>query len=200
MNTNPDEAKLALWLDDELDGEELASFEAWALAQPEHVAAREETRRWRALMAAAVPASEEPPYPDFFNSRIAQAIREKAPAAAIPATRPSFWRSWLLPISACAGMVLTYWLGSKKHEEPQYIVEGAPKAIPVDQIVYTPESGVKADLFGNDEEAPTVIVLNGVRAIPDTLDFSQTAEFSNDSEFDSTADAESAETEVPIAP
>ncbi len=30
MNTNPDEATLALWLDDELTGENLAAVEAWA--------------------------------------------------------------------------------------------------------------------------------------------------------------------------
>ena len=47
MNTNPDEAKLAMWLDDELQGEELAAMEAWAGSQPEQLAAREEVRRWR---------------------------------------------------------------------------------------------------------------------------------------------------------
>jgi len=61
MNTNPDEATLALWLDDELTGEQLAAVEAWAANQPEKIAAREGIRRWRATMAAAIPASEEPP-------------------------------------------------------------------------------------------------------------------------------------------
>jgi hypothetical protein len=60
MNTNPDETMLALWLDDELEGADLASVETWALTQPEQLAARDEIRRWRATMAAALPASEEP--------------------------------------------------------------------------------------------------------------------------------------------
>ena len=37
MNTNPDEATLALWLDDELAGSELATIEAWAAGQPRRV-------------------------------------------------------------------------------------------------------------------------------------------------------------------
>ena len=47
MNTNPDEAALALWLDDELTGEQLAAVEAWAAGQPEQLSAREEIREIR---------------------------------------------------------------------------------------------------------------------------------------------------------
>ena len=201
MNTNPDDAKLALWLDDELEGAELASFEAWALTQPQHVAAREETRRWRAMMSDSVPKSEEPPYPDFFNSRISQAIREQSPqTAVIGEIRPAFWKSWFLPISACAGMALTFWLGTKAKEHHEIVVEGAPRAIPVDQIVYTPETGVKADVFGNGGASATVIVLNGVKAIPDDLDFAETTSISTESEAYSTADADAADKNPIVAP
>lgn len=187
MNTNPDEAKLALWLEDELTGSELAAFEPWALAQPEQVQAREQIRQWRAMMASTIPASEEPPYPDFFNSRVAQAIREPAPKVALPA-KPgvSFWRSWFLPATAFAGMAMTFWLGTKTRSAPEYVVEGAPRAIPVEQLVYTPENGVKADIFRINQESGTVIVLNGVRAIPDSLDF--TAGILNEGDLKSTAE------------
>ena len=56
MNTTPDEVLLALWLDDELEGEDLAKVEAWALAQPDQLAAREEVRAWRKTMATVMPA------------------------------------------------------------------------------------------------------------------------------------------------
>ena len=55
MNTNPDEATLALWLDDELTGAELAAVDAWSIQQPEQIAAREEVRRWRATISAGSP-------------------------------------------------------------------------------------------------------------------------------------------------
>ena len=189
MNMNPDEAKLAQWLDDELTGEDLASFEVWALSQPEHVAAREETRRWRKLIASAIPNSEEPPYPDFFNSRIAHGIREQSPKPAPGEPKPAFWKSWLMPTAACAGMILTFWIGAKSQSQklPEIDVAGAPKAIPVEQIIYTPESGVNAELFASDHASSMVIVLNGIAAIPDSMDFSATTYIPHEREFDSTA-------------
>ena len=67
---------LALWLDDELRGEELAAVEAWAATQPAQLAARAEVRRWREQIAAVIPASEEPPHLDFFHRRVTRAIRD----------------------------------------------------------------------------------------------------------------------------
>ena len=99
MNTNPDEATLALWLDDELTGEELAAVDSWAAGRPDQLAAREEIRHWQATISSALPASEEPPFPDFFNSRVMQGIRESSPkmVPAVPAKGFS-WTSWLMPM------------------------------------------------------------------------------------------------------
>lgn len=192
MNTNPDEATLALWLDDELTGAELAAVEAWAAGQPEQLAAREEIRGWRRTMAAVVPACEEPPYPDFFNSRVMQAIREQAPQAApAPVKKKSFSiTSWLMPLTACAGMVLAFWVGKKSQSVPEYDLANAPRAIPVDPVIYTPENGVDAEWLVNAKTSANVIVLRGVAAIPDATDFSETVGMPTDSEIDSTANIE----------
>ncbi|MES2438296.1 MAG: hypothetical protein V4584_04495 [Verrucomicrobiota bacterium] len=190
MNTNPDEATLALWLDDELTGAELAAVEAWALGQPDQLAAREEIRGWRKTMAGAIPASEEPPYADFFNSRVMQAIRDQAPTMEPVRKKPFSFTSWLMPLTACAGMVLAFWVGKKSHAVPEYDVSNAPRAIPVDPVLYTPESGVDAEWFASTKAAATVIVLKGVAAIPDAMDFSETVSLPSDREIDSTADVE----------
>jgi hypothetical protein len=191
MNTNPDEAKLALWLDDELVGEELASFERWACTQAEHVAARAQTRQWRDLIASNLPVSEELPFPDFFNHRVAQAIREQNPQNVVHKTSISskaYWRRFFLPIAACAGMVLTFFMGKSSHFGSQEIdVAGAPRAIPVEQIVYSPETGVNAELFASANASATVIVLDGVKAIPDSMDFTETADISSNRDINSTA-------------
>ena len=199
MNTNPDEAKLALWLDDELRGEELAEVEAWAGKQPEQVAAREEVRRWRKMMASAMPASEEPPYAELFSGRVARAIREPAPETVIPMPKRRFqWQSILMPLAACAGMVFAFWLGMKsKSGPPEIDVAGAPKAIPVEPIIYTPERGVNAEWFTSSEASATVIVLSGVEAIPDATDFSQNASMHTGREINSTAEVEPQETTKP---
>lgn len=199
MNTNPDEATLALWLDDELTGEALAAVEAWAVSQPGQIAAREDIRRWRATMAAAIPASEEPPYPEFFNSRVLHAIREEKPKAAAAVKPPFSWNSWVMPLAACAGMALAFWIGKKSQSVPEYDVSNAPRAIVVDPVLYTPESGVKAEWFASAKASATVIVLNGVTAIPDATDFSETVYLPGDREIDSTADSET-QLELEVGP
>jgi hypothetical protein len=174
MNTNPDEVKLALWLDDELEGAELADFEQWIASQPEHTSAREESRQWRRMVAGALPAAEEPPYPDFFNTRVAKAIHdlERTPAPAAVPRR--FWQGWLMPVAACAGMAATFWMGAMVGQPPAApVVQGAdPVTAP---IVYVPEKGVDAEWFSSNEASATVIVLEGVAAIPDSTDFFSTA-------------------------
>ena len=187
---NPDETKLALWLDDELEDVDLAAFEASLAKHPEHFAAREDLRRWRRTVAAVMPKSEEPPHADFFNSRISRVIRESVPEPSPAASKGRFsWRSFLMPVAACAGMVLAFMGGVKYRPGPPEIdVAGAPKAIPVDPIMYTPDSAVKAEWFASSDASATVIVLDGVDAIPDVIDFSETAALPVDREMDATAD------------
>jgi hypothetical protein len=192
MNTNPDDTMLALWLDDELHGEELAAFESKAANRAEMLAAREEVRRWRAMIAAVLPAAEEPPYPDFFNTRVERAIRTQAPIPAVVPKRWFFRQSVFMPLAACAGMVLAFWLGAQTHTSPPEVgvVEGGPGAIPVEPFVYIPESGVKAERFASSSASATVIVLKGVAAIPDATDFSKTTSQIQNRKMDSTAELE----------
>lgn len=194
MNTKPDETMLALWLDDELEGEELATAEVVFGNDPEMLAAREETRRWRAMMAKTIPADEEPPYAEFFNSRIARATRESPPEPATVTVRRVSWNAVLFPLAACLGMAFTFLLGVKTSDKRPDLVEidvtGAPKAIPVDRILYTPEHGVNAKWFTSLEASATVIVLDGVNAIPDTIDFSATAVNPTTRDIDATAGLE----------
>ncbi|MGA0845467.1 MAG: hypothetical protein ACO3RV_02930, partial [Luteolibacter sp.] len=180
----PDENTQALWLEDELQGDVLAAVEQWAAGQPEMVAAREEVRRWRATMASSLPSEVEPPYPDFFNHRIRKEILGK-PRLASAEARPSHpWRTWLLPLAACIGMAFTFWMGTRQAGPIEYDVTGAPRAIPVDPILYTPENGVEARWLEVADGRGTLIVLDGVAAIPDDVDFSRTAYIQRDDEAD----------------
>jgi hypothetical protein len=189
MNTNPDETRLALWLDDELTGSDLAEMEAWAATHPEQIAAREELRSFRKMMAANLPASEEPPYPDFFLSRVNQGIRElqraEAPThpAAQSATSP-FWKSWLMPIASCAGMVLAFGVGKHTSGNNPGDLTIVPPSSP---LVYTPEEGVDAVWFSSVGADANVIVLQGISAIPDSTDFSETVYVPTAREIDRTA-------------
>lgn len=186
MNTNPDETRLALWLDDELTGADLAEMEAWAATRPEQLAAREELRSFREMMAANLPASEEPPYPDFFLSRVNQGIRDlqAAEAPAKSSASVPFWKSWIMPIAACAGMVLAFGIGKRSNDAPAALTV-VPAVAPV---VYTPEDGVDAEWIASADA--NVIILEGVSAIPDATDFSETVYVPTARESDRTATRE----------
>lgn len=198
MNTKPDDETLALWLDDELKGDALASVETWANDQPDQLAARQSIRDWRQKISAVIPRMEEPPFPDFFNSRILAAITdlENAPAVAVT-PKASWWRSgWFMPTAAVAGMTLAFWVGTR--------TAGSPSSSPVVQVtsavpvLYTPETGVRADYFASRSADATVIVLDGVPAISDALEFHDTAGLSSERDADSTA-AQSKETSSEVA-
>lgn len=193
MNTTPDDVMLALWLDDELEGDEFALVEAWAADKPEQLAAREENRRWRKQVAALVPASEEPPYPDFFNSRVRRAITETAQVETAARVRKvSWWRTaWWMPTAAAAGMALTFWLGTRlPQSQSPAPVAVTPTAPAVSPALYTPDVQVKADYFSSAKAGATVIVLDGVAAIPDDMDFSNTAAVETPDDSDRTASSD----------
>lgn len=193
MNTNPDETRLALWLDDELTGADLAEMEAWAATRQEQLAAREELRSFRKMISAHLSASEEPPYPDFFLSRVNQGIRRLQLAEATPKPAPlvPLWRSWLIPVAACAGMVLAFGVGRRSSDAPDALTVAVPAVAPV---VYTPEEGVAAEWFSSASAGANVIVLEGVAAIPDSTDFSETVYVPTARESDRTANRETDET------
>lgn len=183
MNTNPDEAKLALWLDDELEGDELAAFESREVT-PERLKAREEVRRWRETLGSVLVASEEPPYPDFFNSRIARSLKNQGPTEVMEPRTASRWSSWILPLAACVGMAFTFWMG--KFTGTVITRQVAAPAVESRQpVVYTPDGSVDAEW--SSSESGTVIILQGVAAIPDATDFSETVFVPTAREADSTA-------------
>ena len=178
MNTTPDETLLALWVEDELDATSQAAVEAWTAAQPEWQERRELARQMKGLMQANLPATEEPPYGEFFNARIAREIlRGEAPAAPVAPTVTApgkSWR-WFLPATAVAGMVLCFWAGTRVVPAPAVVQAPPPPVLAPAPVLYTPEKGVKAAYFTSEPADAMVIVLDGVAAIPDSFEVPDTA-------------------------
>jgi hypothetical protein len=165
MNTKPDDTQILLWLDDELDASSAASVENWVIAHmPSHLAQRDELRAWKSQLASALPATQEIPYGDFFQHRVMRSIEEtSAEPTAVIQHQPAR-KKWLLPamgLAACAAACFT--IGRLTHQ--------APPAL----ITYTPEEGVKAEYFVASPADATVIVLNGVKPLPENLMDKETA-------------------------
>ncbi|GAA5482639.1 hypothetical protein [Haloferula sargassicola] len=168
MNTTPDDEILARWVEDELDETRAREVEAWAQGQPEWLARRVLARESKSLFARAGFSGNDVPSGEFFNARIQREIAQAGPAA-VPA-RPKK-SAWLVPLTAAAGIALGFWAGRGASPDavPPPMAELAP-------VIYTPEKGVDAQLVSMQEA--TVIVLDGVNAIPDTWELPETA--SND--------------------
>lgn len=183
----PDNESLALWLEDELDGEACARIDAWAAQHPEVLEERESNRAWRRTMQAAVPASVELPSAEFFNARILREIAtpvDAAPANVVP-LRAVGVRRWWMPAAAAAGMALAFYAGMSIKPQPATV--GATVVRSDEPVMYTPEAGVKAALFADTKG--TLIVLDGVQSISDTRELMEAAvEPQERKEFDNTAD------------
>ncbi len=177
----PDETHLARWLDDDLDGTELSAFEATFHPDATLLARRQALREWRSTLTAAIPAAVELPYPEFFNHRLAKAIREielnpRQPHQPTSPPSPAFWRVWWMPATAVAGMVLAFWAGTQTVRGTRMVPFANPAPAPVAlhrPTVYIPEHGVDAEYFTSPDADAAVIVLEGVEPIPDSLDFSE---------------------------
>ncbi len=175
MNTTPDDELLALWVDDALEGPSASGIDAWASTQSEWLERREQARQIAPLLKTGLAASEDPPYAEFFNSRIAREIAREAGGAVAPSysSSRSLW-NWFLPATAVAGMVVCFWAGTRMVPVPA-VAGPAPVAAPLAPYLYTPEKGVKAAYFASEPADAMVIVLDGVAAIPDSFEVPDTA-------------------------
>jgi hypothetical protein len=92
----------------------------------------------------------------------------------------------MMPIAACAGMVLAFGIGKRSND-----AAGTLTAVPsVSPVVYTPEEGVDAEWFASTNAGANVIVLQGISAIPDSTDFTETVYVPTARESDRTATRE----------
>lgn len=164
MNTKPDDTQILLWLDDELDSTESASTEAWIIQNmPDHIAQRDQLRSWKAQLRNVKSADEDLPYADFFQHRVMRAIENQTHGIVLAPTQKvtssPARKKWLMPgMSVAACGILSFLIG-------RLTLSNTPQPL----ITYTPEEGIQAEYFPKSPAEATVIVLNGVEELPDTL-------------------------------
>lgn len=165
MNPNRDEQLLARWLDGEMDADERASFDARLKTDSALRAEAESLQSLRAAFQEGFPRIAEVPHADFFNSQIQDRIAEirRSEAKPLPAAQSSGYswvsllRPWILGAgaAACALIALLQWPASK----------GAVSATLV-LSTYAPNATVKANTFHSDDANATVLMLDGLDAVP----------------------------------
>jgi hypothetical protein len=162
----PDDQLLGRWLDGELSPEEHARFEAMMAADP---ALGEEARSMKKMgeaIRAHVTLEREVPHADFFNSQIQERIAaeeqaEQRAKTGTKATSASTWLDWLRTPWAYAGIAAVLTVGFFLLQQPK--PAGAHTQI---LSLYAPSASVKATASYNAEADATVLMLDGLEAIP----------------------------------
>lgn len=168
----PDEKTLSSWLDGELEGEELRKVNAWAETNVGDLDAEFKCEiGWCALndeLMASMPDSQEPPYPEFFNSKIQQAISEDQQHEVVVASSSTLWQKLRLMLApaAIAALVAFYAGTQMQHDQP---ADTTPEVVVVEKSsVYVPHIGIMAAVSESDDA--TEIILSGLTPISDELD------------------------------
>jgi hypothetical protein len=167
---------LARWFDEHLTEAEREEFEPLLREHPEWEGEREDYRKLRAALKESLPAEQDPPYTDFFHAHLARRIRHEREAAVArkhgdrSGIRAS-WRWWLAPATAGA-MLLAFFAGMQIGDPSKRM---PPVASVPAVFTYTPLSSVEATAMEDAALGGTVIVLEGLDALPDSVDLFQTA-------------------------
>jgi anti-sigma-K factor RskA len=157
MKSPSEDHDLSRWLDGEMTDAERASFSTRLAADPDLKAEVEMMQRMSSDLRAHLPAEMTVPYGDFFNSQIQVRLAQEEPL--IPEARAS-WLDWFrLPtlITATAAVVIAGFMIMQK---------GPAAGDSVVLSIYVPNASVQARTFHSDEAQATVLMLDGVEAIP----------------------------------
>jgi anti-sigma factor RsiW len=157
MKTPSEDHDLIRWLDGEMTDAERVSFSARLDADPALKAEVGMMQRMSTDLRAHLPAEMPVPYGDFFNSQIQIRLSQDEPL--IPEVRAS-WLDWFrLPtvITAAAAVIIAGFMIMQK---------GPAAGDSVVHSIYVPNSSVQARTFHSKEAQATVLMLDGVEAMP----------------------------------
>lgn len=161
----PSEELITRWIDGDLSGNELANFEQSIASEREiYDAMRAEAQDVALLLKANFASSQEPPYPDFFNSQIQKHIRDNMGAEAAVESKTSLksqiWSWFSSPFTLAAAAAVALLIVAIR---PASSGEGSTLV----SSLYSPNPDVAASSYYSKDADATVIVLDGLESIPD---------------------------------
>ncbi len=167
MKTPSENHDLSRWLDSEMDETERASFEEHLKHDPALAKEAQEMRALSATLRSHLPAEMKMPHADFFNSQIQVRISQmEADEARSSQTASPSWTTllrWLRqPWFAAAGAMALAVLS--------FVLFRPASVAPTQSTIlssYTPNTHVRAHTFHDAAADATVLMLDGLDAVPE---------------------------------
>ncbi|MEM9081140.1 MAG: hypothetical protein AAGC74_10660 [Verrucomicrobiota bacterium] len=169
MNQERKEELIVRWMDDELAAADVPELEELLEAEPELREMRDGFSSFRSGLKEVYAREEEMPYGDFFETRLKRAIQDSEVREKVGGLKGGvgeWFRWWLAPVGAGA-LALAFLAGAKLSPNR---ADGSFVALKAATTVYTPEGGVSANFVEVEEAGASVILLEGLQAIPDSTD------------------------------
>lgn len=167
------------WMDDELSAAEEEQFAGLRKEDPDLESELEKLKGVACQVGAAVPASVDPPYGDFFNSQLMRKVDLEI-ASRHPAQKAGRWWESLrwawAPVGALA-LVLAFFAGHRLGQ-PDSLPATASGTTPSERrepialpTVYSAGDSLEAEVIAGADGEVAAIVVNGISAISDDVDF-----------------------------
>ncbi|MEN8864516.1 MAG: hypothetical protein ABF381_02945 [Akkermansiaceae bacterium] len=176
MKKEKTEELFVKWIDDQLTSEEGSQLDALFQADPDLKAVLTEMKALSKSVSAEVPVSVDPPYGDFFNSQLMRKvdleIEARTPAKKVERWWESFRWAWA-PVGALA-LVLSFFAGHRVARPAEVpVAQGQKITTKVESLptVYFTGESLDAVVIADSDGDVSAIVVNGLSAIRDDIDF-----------------------------
>ncbi|MFT6864265.1 MAG: anti-sigma factor RsiW [Akkermansiaceae bacterium] len=176
MKKEKTEELFVKWIDGQLSRDEDAQLRDLLNDDPDLEGELGELKALRQSVKAEIPASVEPPYGDFFNSQLMRKvdlqIESQRPVKKAERWWQSFRWAWA-PVGALA-LVLSFFAGHRiARPEMPMVAEtkiNQPEQSALTTVYFTGEA-LDAEVISDSEGDVSVIVVTGLSAIRDDIDF-----------------------------
>lgn len=185
MKTEINEEVFVKWVDGDLSAEELVVVDCLMAGDEVFREEMEAAKRLSGMVRENVPASIEPPYGDFFNSQLMRKVDLAAERKEMVRSGKRWWESirwsWV-PVGALA-LAVSFLAGNRlaRPVSGDEIVGGTiTRDLLSSTVIYAAGNDLEAQIIADASGEISAIVVNGLSALSDDVDF-QTASRSSES-------------------
>ncbi|MEN8694862.1 MAG: anti-sigma factor family protein [Akkermansiaceae bacterium] len=182
MKTEKIEELIVKWVDHRLNDEETKELDQ-AIEQDESLRSQlDEMVRLKVSIQSEIPASVDPPYPDFFNSQLMRKIDLDIAAQKPKEKVKRCWHDlrWAWAPSAALSLVLAF-LAGKRMSDPVMAPDFVNTSLP---SVYFSEENLAAEVISDADGDVSAILVSGLSELDDRGSFATRAEVEPSSQIE----------------